>query len=357
MYGDWGAPSANGNTVRGNVIAASTAGGNGIFVEGNADNNLIEGNFIGTDSGGTLDLGNAGSGVYIGTFGAFLPTGNTIRSNVIRFNGLDGVRVLGAGASATLTQNAISSNDALGIDLGGDGVTPNDVNVLDADTGPNELMNFPTFAPPVETAGTLSVNYGLDLAVGWYRIEFFNNPSGADPSGYGEGQILAGSVVVDHPGGRAAYNYSFAGNTTDVITATTTKCTDMTASCTTPGSTRSSACRVAAVTTAVKLMSFTATGLDQAVDLLWQTGSELDNLGFHLHRSSSSSGPWTRLTASLIPGLGSSPLGASYSWHDPGLVNGQRYYYRLEDVDLSSMSTFHGPVSAVPQAAETPRAR
>ncbi|HXK09782.1 MAG TPA: hypothetical protein VMT70_09075, partial [Vicinamibacteria bacterium] len=102
--------------------------------------------------------------------------------------------------------------------------------------------------------------------------------------------------------------------------------------------------------TAVELMSFTATGRDRAVDLAWQTGSELDNLGFNLYRSSSSSGPWTRLNASLIPGLGSSPLGAAYSWRDSGLVNGQRYSYRLEDVDTRSVSTFHGPISAVPQA-------
>jgi hypothetical protein len=55
-----------------------------------------------------------------------------------------------------------------------------------------------------------------------------------------------------------------------------------------------------------------------------------------------------------VPGLGSSPLGQSYSWVDSGLVNGQRYYYRLEDVDTASASTFHGPVSAVPGAEATP---
>jgi hypothetical protein len=103
--------------------------------------------------------------------------------------------------------------------------------------------------------------------------------------------------------------------------------------------------------TAVKLMSFTAVARDRAVDLLWQTGSELGNLGFHLYRSPSSSGPWTRMTPSLIPGLGSSPVGAMYSWPDTGLTNGTRYYYRLEDVDTASVSTFHGPVSAVPQPA------
>jgi hypothetical protein len=106
--------------------------------------------------------------------------------------------------------------------------------------------------------------------------------------------------------------------------------------------------------TAVQLMSFSASGSEGAVDLAWQTGSELDNLGFHLHRSLSPEGPWTRITSSLIPGLGHSPLGASYSWRDSGLVDGTRYFYRLEDVDTSSVSTFHGPVSAVPSATAPP---
>jgi hypothetical protein len=348
MYGTVDAlSSASGNTIRGNVIAASTGvDAHGIAVWGNADNNLYDGNFIGTDSGGTIDLGNAGSGIHVEGWAGFLPTGNRIQNNVIRFNDLDGVRILGTGTSATLTQNAISSNDALGIDLGGDGVTVNDA--LDADTGPNDLLNFPSFPSPVATAGTLAVTFGLDLPAGWYRIEFFKNPSGADPSGYGEGQAFASSIVVSHPGGgTVAYSHSFPGSTGDVVSATTTACTDG-AACTTLGSTSEFSRAWAAVPTAVRLMSFTATGADRAVDLAWQTGSELDNLGFHLYRGLTESGPWTRLNAALIPGLGSSPLGASYSWHDGGLENGTRYYYRLEDVDAASVATSHGPVSAVP---------
>jgi hypothetical protein len=104
------------------------------------------------------------------------------------------------------------------------------------------------------------------------------------------------------------------------------------------------------VATAVRLMSFEATPGDGSVTLFWQTGSELDNLGFHVYRGPSVDGPWTRLTSSLIPGLGSSPLGQAYTWLDTGLANGTRYYYRLEDVDTASVSTFHGPVSTVPSA-------
>jgi hypothetical protein len=103
--------------------------------------------------------------------------------------------------------------------------------------------------------------------------------------------------------------------------------------------------------TAVRLQSFSAAPGDGSVTLEWRTGSELDNLGFHVYRGPSADGPWTRLTSSLVPGLGSSPLGQSYSWLDSGLANGTTYYYRLEDVDTSSKSTFHGPVWGAPSAS------
>jgi hypothetical protein len=346
--------SASGNTIRGNVFAAATVTDpHGIVTWGNTDDTVIEDNFIGTDAGGTVDLGNAGSGIDIEAAGSFVPTGNTIQNNVIRFNNVDGVHVLGTGSSVTITQNQIYSNVGLGINLGADSVTLNDNN--DPDTGPNDLLNYPTFAPPLEgPAGTLTVNFALNVPAGFYRVEFFKNAAGADPSGYGEGQTYQSAVVVSHPGvGRAPYSTPLAGNAGDVITATATLCTDGTALCTAPSSTSEFSPAVLAVTTAVELMSFTASGGDQTVLLEWKTASELNNLGFLLYRSPSESGPWTRITPSLIAGLGSSPVGASYSWTDTGLTNGTRYYYRLEDVDLASRSTFHGPVSAVPQASSS----
>jgi hypothetical protein len=103
-------------------------------------------------------------------------------------------------------------------------------------------------------------------------------------------------------------------------------------------------------TTEVKLQSFGALPGDGSVTLEWWTASELNNLGFHVYRALGADGPWTRLNASLIPGLGSSAVGQAYSFRDTGLVNGTRYYYRLEDIDASSKTTSHGPVFAVPSA-------
>ncbi len=108
-------------------------------------------------------------------------------------------------------------------------------------------------------------------------------------------------------------------------------------------------------TTEVTLLSFTAAAGDASVLLEWRTASELRNLGFHLYRALSADGPWTRLTPTLVPGLGSSAVGQGYSFRDSGLQNGTRYFYRLDDVDAASKTTSHGPISAVPSPAASPR--
>jgi hypothetical protein len=100
--------------------------------------------------------------------------------------------------------------------------------------------------------------------------------------------------------------------------------------------------------TAVELVSFEAAGANAAVDLTWETASELRNLGFHLYRSTEVGGPYTRLTSRPIPGLGSSPAGARYLYRDSGLVNGTTYFYKLEDIETTGTTALHGPVSATP---------
>ena len=89
----------------------------------------------------------------------------------------------------------------------------------------------------------------------------------------------------------------------------------------------------ASATTAIELVFFAATAGDGAVELRWETGSEVDNVGFYLYRATSESGPYQPVNPNVIPGLGSSPLGASYRYVDSGLVNGQSYFYELEDLE------------------------
>jgi hypothetical protein len=100
--------------------------------------------------------------------------------------------------------------------------------------------------------------------------------------------------------------------------------------------------------TAITLLSFTAQAGTDHVTLAWQTGSEVDNAGFNLWRAMAEDGPYTKLNKALIPAEGDPESGASYTYTDADVVKGVTYYYKLEDVDVHGVSTFHGPVSATP---------
>jgi Peptidase family C25 len=102
--------------------------------------------------------------------------------------------------------------------------------------------------------------------------------------------------------------------------------------------------------TAVELVHFEARGIAGAIELDWETASELHNLGFLLYRSESERGTFDRITAAVIPGLGSSPVGARYRYVDQGALPGRTYSYELEDIETSGRRKRHGPVSAMPAA-------
>ncbi|HWO00110.1 MAG TPA: C25 family cysteine peptidase, partial [Blastocatellia bacterium] len=95
---------------------------------------------------------------------------------------------------------------------------------------------------------------------------------------------------------------------------------------------------------------------DKGVYVEWQTGLEVDNLGFNLYRDES--GKPVRVNPQLLAGsalkVGQQvTLGAgySYSWWDASSPSKGAQYW-LEDVDLSGKSTWHGPVPAMPGDSE-----
>jgi outer membrane protein assembly factor BamB len=105
--------------------------------------------------------------------------------------------------------------------------------------------------------------------------------------------------------------------------------------------------------TAVKLVSFSATPEVQAVNLVWQTASEIDNLGFNLYRSDTADGEYARLNETLIPSKApGQPGGATYTWLDENVEPGMVYYYHLEDIDIYGERTLHGPVWAAAKASQ-----
>src|SRR5262245_15376464 len=191
--------SAN-NTIGGTTAAArnviSGNGGNG--VRSDYHPNTVQGNFIGTQANGVSPLGNGLNGVLVNsTVDNAIGGPASGASNTIAFNGGAGVLVLGT--SSPVSSNAIFANAGLGIDLDGDGVTPNDP--CDGDAGSNNRQNTPVITSARSAGGTTTIEGTLNSTPNMtFRIEFFSNAA-CDPSGFGGGEMLIGSATVTTNGG------------------------------------------------------------------------------------------------------------------------------------------------------------
>ena len=182
-----------------NIISGNNTG---VFCNGETTLiNRVLGNLIGSDKTGQLDKGNVGTGIrFTGTVDNVL-IGDASAPNLIRFN-RRGIEIeLGLPGEIALNNrflaNYISSNDLLGIDLEGDGVSNNDAN--DIDSGPNGLQNFPVISRAERTATGLLIEGFLDVKTSAgtlvFDIAVYAN-STCDASGHGEGERYLGSATV-----------------------------------------------------------------------------------------------------------------------------------------------------------------
>ena len=210
----------------GNII--SNNAGVGINLNGPTDI-LVEGNIIGADVTGMVAMGNTFDGIVI----LNSSTGNVIggttagSGNLIEFNGGDGVHVSDSlSVNNSFLGNSIFGNARLGIDLTGGtenafGVTAIDVG--DADTGANNLQNYPVLSSVKINGGSTTIIGTLNSHANTiYRLEFFSN-SMVDPSGFGEGQTFLGSSNVTTDG---SGNVSFNVVVPQVAAAVTATATD-----------------------------------------------------------------------------------------------------------------------------------
>jgi CSLREA domain-containing protein len=188
----------------GNVISGNGTGGVG--TAGGAGTGLVvQGNFIGTDPSGTLALGNGGDGVGLASESNCIVGGTASGArNTIAHNGGDGVSV--NTVNNAIRGNSIFSNTGLGIDLGPNGVTPNDLG--DGDTGANNLQNFPVLTLAV--TGSTSIQGSLNSTPSTQFVLHFYSNASCDPSGYGEGESFLGSTTVTtNGGGNASFSVAF----------------------------------------------------------------------------------------------------------------------------------------------------
>jgi hypothetical protein len=231
----------------GNVVASWSDFG--IIFQGSGNNNLVQGNLIGTDATGTVRLGGqtgvsyqgigtgskiggaaAGEGnvitgatlygvaIYFDTSPDVVVQGNVITGNElgiiayagkgiiggtaagagnrIAFNSTYGVSIFATAQNVPILGNEIYANGSLGITLNNSNVpTPNDDN--DSDTGNNNQQNYPVIsAVTISPKTTVHVSGSLNSTPSTtFRIEFFANAN-CDASGNGEGKKFIGIANV-----------------------------------------------------------------------------------------------------------------------------------------------------------------
>lgn len=185
-----GATAAEGNVISGNGVGIALVQTTGAVSP--TAQTTIRGNLIGTNAQGAASVPNTGAGVTLDG-----QTTARIEANTIAHNDGAGVMVNGdttpSGGGVRITQNAIFDNGALGIDLAGDGRTPNDAD--DSDTGPNGRQNFPVITRLTDAGAATSVAGSLvSLPNTTYTLEFFSNGT-VDRSGM-DGQTFVGSTTV-----------------------------------------------------------------------------------------------------------------------------------------------------------------
>ena len=191
--------TAASNTIGGTTTAErNIISGNlqhGVFI-GDSANNIVQGNYIGTDAAGTGAIANTNHGVRLNSTASSNTIGGAAAGagNLIANNSQKGISLADTvGTGNPIQRNSIYANTDIGIDLmdpgdPGNGVTPNDAG--DGDSGPNNLLNYPVIYSATITGGNVTV---IGEARPGATVEFFE--ADGDGSGYGEGQTFIDSKV------------------------------------------------------------------------------------------------------------------------------------------------------------------
>jgi hypothetical protein len=95
--------------------------------------------------------------------------------------------------------------------------------------------------------------------------------------------------------------------------------------------------------TLVQLTNFQAQSTDHMVIITWQTNQAKSIAGFYLYKSYDKEGEYKLVSQSMIPVQQTDQ--PNYSFRDFDVTVGQTVYYKLADVDVNNVLTYHAPVS------------
>ncbi len=225
--------SAQNNTIGGsttgerNVISGN--GWSGVNINGsNTTDNVVSGNYIGTNVGGTIELGNTYDGVIISSSAQNNTIGGSTpgERNVISGNGWSGVGINGSGT----TGNTVSSN-YIGTDVGGttnlgnnyDGViisssaqnntiggsTPSERNVISGNGWSGVSINGNNTTDNVVSGNYIGTDFGGTIELG-------NTHDGVIISSGAQSNIIGGSTTGERNiiSGNGHYGVNISGSGT-----------------------------------------------------------------------------------------------------------------------------------------------
>lgn len=368
---DHEADVAKGNSANGihiqesnNLVEADTIAGNGgagVLIFG--DDNEVRTNHVGTNGTGTAFPND--TGILIIAESSTDPAENNVigysasasfstphpsdggNGNVIANNSTRGVIIAGDGSTGnavrgnSIHRNGASDDTDIGIDLLADGVTMNDGD--DADTGPNNLQNFPVIDDVVYNSSTeaVSVTYRVETtttnASYPLKIDFYAVDSGTS----GEGEIY-----LDTQEYTAADAGTQKTHVIDLGAISTVTSEDHLVATATDDAGNTSEFLSATSPLPVELASFGATQVDRHnIEVTWTTASETNNAGFRVQHKAGENSPWKNVSyvESEADG-GTTNEATAYRFTAEDLEVGT-HQFRLKQLDVNGTEHAHDAVT------------
>ena len=305
----------------------------GIYIY-NQNNAVIQGNYIGTNSSISYNMGNGNDGVtYRGSYGVIGGTGAG-EQNVIAYNGEIGVGLVSSSHSNSIVDNIIHHNGEEGVDI----VSNGDYNLIsqnsmycnamsgggtpkgiDTQTG-NEGIDPPTMVTltTTEISGTSTTANGT--------VELFES----DNCGLCMGKDYLGSTTSDGSG-----DWSFSGtfdtNTSYVLTITTSNNS-------TSEFNAGSGCEISLP---IEIIEFKGKSILLGNQLSWTTSSEINNNFFTILKSNDAIN-WQEIEQ--VKGAGNSSTNREYHITDKN-ISSETTYYQLKQTDFDRNSTLSKIIS------------
>ncbi len=338
-------------TIKGNITSNGHGPGPDVIGGTAPDVFLTAGDEIVIDSGGPITFGNDGTNARAILFSsdATLNSGTTL--NLAR------VVQMGLGAAGILTDSGtiVPNSSTPGYVVGAimrasivgsyifavglapptpatSGYTPVELsNAIGGGTLTVRAVDAPTSHPSVIDAASLDEYWTLTLNTGSLTTD-----------------LKFTYLEADVDGTEANYRAIRISGPTIVNLPTTMNTLDNTASVSNIGTFSDWTLGEPVGPTAVKLKHFSAESFPDGVQLSWESGFEVDNLGYHVYREQN--GTRTRVTPSLIAGSALTvgqgnqmTAGYSYSWFDPDGTPETAYH--LEAIDLNGSRQWAGPLA------------